>query len=417
MQMSNGLFRENAVKHQSAKLDGEVNIAQPLSSQILLLSLLIVVVLLAFFLFNADFNRKETVQGYLKPQSGLTKVLSPRAGIIKQILVENGQDVEKGQALMLLQSTTLLADGRSLSQLLHVEVVEQINSVAARKLELAEQQNIRRDSYEKQIAFHKQEVVENDKQQQILTTRFSLQQSQLSRLRVLAQNGAVTRSEIQAQEDAVLSLQQQLSALSSQRQQLLQQINQVSSQLEQLPSENLQQLALLDAEHSRLLQRQSEVASSDELLIVATNAGRITNLRHSIGQSISAQVPVATILPKDMPLKAVLLVPTRAFGFVEKGQQTRLRFDAFPHQRFGLFGGQIVEVARHIVLPGELVLPVNIQEPVYPVEVALSTQAVKAYGKSMNLQSGMLLNADIVLEQRSLISWLFEPITSLKGRL
>jgi hypothetical protein len=33
------------------------------------------------------------------------------------------------------------------------------------------------------------------------------------------------------------------------------------------------------------------------------------------------------------------------------------------------------------------------------------------------LSSGMLLSADIVLEQRNLMAWLFEPILSLKGRL
>ena len=62
-------------------------------------------------------------------------------------------------------------------------------------------------------------------------------------------------------------------------------------------------------------------------------------------------------------------------------------------------------------------MPAALQEPVYRVQVALGQQAIRAYGTTVPLQSGMLLSADIVLEQRSLISWLLEPILSLKGRL
>ncbi|WP_334021666.1 hypothetical protein [Alteromonas sp. S015] len=62
-------------------------------------------------------------------------------------------------------------------------------------------------------------------------------------------------------------------------------------------------------------------------------------------------------------------------------------------------------------------MPVNIQEPVYRVEVALSTQEIRAYCNSVPLQPGMLLSADVVLEQRSLLHWLFEPILSLKGHV
>ena len=60
---------------------------------------------------------------------------------------------------------------------------------------------------------------------------------------------------------------------------------------------------------------------------------------------------------------------------------------------------------------------VAVQEPVYRVEVQLESQQIRAFNNNVPLQSGMLLSADIVLEQRSLMVWLFEPILSLKGRL
>ena len=44
-------------------------------------------------------------------------------------------------------------------------------------------------------------------------------------------------------------------------------------------------------------------------------------------------------------------------------------------------------------------------------------QAVAALGQEYPLRSGMLVNADILLEKRSLLEWIFEPVIQLRGRL
>ncbi|SEA43831.1 HlyD family efflux transporter periplasmic adaptor subunit [Alkalimonas amylolytica] len=271
------LFRVNAVKQQAAKLDGDVIIAQPLSSSVLTIALLLLVSILITFLALSSFHRKETVAGYLKPDLGLAKISSPRPGIVSQLFVEGGQQVDAG--------------------------------------------------------------------------------------------------------------------------------------------------APLDTDRSQLEQQKVELDARGQLLITAPISGRITNLVADIGASLTSQLPFLTILPENAELRAVLLVPTRAYGFVQPGQDTRIRFDAFPYQRFGLYDGEVIRTAQAIVLPGEVDMPVAVQEPVYRVEVALAAQEIRAYGNSVPLQSGMLLSADIVLEQRSRSfqqtrsSWLFEPILSLKGQL
>ena len=40
-----------------------------------------------------------------------------------------------------------------------------------------------------------------------------------------------------------------------------------------------------------------------------------------------------------------------------------------------------------------------------------------ALGKEIPLRPGMLVNADILLERRTLLEWLFEPVLQLRGRL
>ena len=124
-----------------------------------------------------------------------------------------------------------------------------------------------------------------------------------------------------------------------------------------------------------------------------------------------------TILPIDAEFKAELFIPTRAIGFIETGQTVLLRYNAFPYQRYGLYEGTIDNVSEVILSPEELHVPVKLEEPAYRVSVTLNKQEISAYGKQFNLQAGMLLEASIVLEGRSLGEWLLAPIYSLRGRV
>jgi membrane fusion protein len=59
---------------------------------------------------------------------------------------------------------------------------------------------------------------------------------------------------------------------------------------------------------------------------------------------------------------------------------------------------------------------VHPREPSYRVAVRLDRASVTAFGREIALQPDMTVRADIVLERRTLIEWLLEPLLSLKGR-
>ena len=59
----------------------------------------------------------------------------------------------------------------------------------------------------------------------------------------------------------------------------------------------------------------------------------------------------------------------------------------------------------------------NVGEPLYRITVALDQQAVSAYGQTQPLVAGMQLEADVLLDRRRLIEWLFEPVLGIAGRV
>ncbi len=145
-------------------------------------------------------------------------------------------------------------------------------------------------------------------------------------------------------------------------------------------------------------------------------SGRLTNVMVKQGERVEPDKLLFSLLPAGSKLEAVILVPTRAFGFIKKGQQTNLRFQAFPYQRYGNYKGTIELISKAVLLPNEYQLTLNVNEPVYKVVVKLSQQSVIAYGNNIPLQSGMLFDADIYLDTRTLFAWLLDPILTLQGR-
>jgi membrane fusion protein len=95
----------------------------------------------------------------------------------------------------------------------------------------------------------------------------------------------------------------------------------------------------------------------------------------------------------------------------------RLMIDAFPYQRFGAYGGTVDVVSQAVLAPNEVFGHVPVKEPSYRVTVRLDRQTIDAFGRQVPLQPDMTVQADIVLEERSLVAWLLEPILSVRGRM
>jgi len=149
-------------------------------------------------------------------------------------------------------------------------------------------------------------------------------------------------------------------------------------------------------------------------VIKAPTSGRVSTLQATVGQIADPKHMQLEIIPVDAQLQAELFFPTRAFGFVRPGQQVRLLYDAFPYQKFGAYRGSVTELSHAILSGNETKGPITLKEPAYRVTVALERPDIDAYGRKMPLQPDMLLKADVILEQRSLLRWLLDPVLSAR---
>lgn len=414
---SESLFRPEAVKQQGVKLDGDVIIAQPIKATVLVIGLVLTILLALLFLSQSSFNRKETVSGYLKPDLGVARIAPQRNGTIVTLFVEDGQAVKAGQKLALISSDEYLEQGNNLSSQLLGALEQQRTNLMFRLSEYEISHRQQKAALESRLSNLKSQLSEIKSQQVVMAERFKLNEQKLKNYQHLRELGHISTTELNNLRELVLTMQQQQKDLQINYQAQQGQFIQLQAQYDALPNEYEQQKVQISTELAKLSQQKTEMSARSEVLLTAPVAGRVTNLVAELGSMALAGKSLLTIVPDNSTLYAVLLVPTRAFGFIQPGQQTRMRYEAFPYQRFGLYNGEIVQYSKSVLLPNEVNMPIPVNEPVYQVHVKLDSQAVKAYGSEVQLQSGMLLSADIVLEQRSLLNWLFEPILSLRGRL
>lgn len=416
--MTTFLFRQEAVDHQRDRLFGEVLLIQPLSLRLLTLSLCTFVMAVLLYLYFGTYARKESVQGHLVPNAGVIRVYAPRPGIIRQVLVEEGASVEAGQPLFVINGDSYLEDGRSLEQLLLDEYQHKQNLLKDQLERLPLTYQRRQVDLQREAEALTEDHQWLARQKATLTEHLELIDHQLTSIRQLHSQHLASESDVQGLLAQRLALLAELQVLERSLASQMHEQSQIASRNEQLRDDERNQKQTLQAELSTLAQQIAELYGRKAYVITAERSGILTALQANEGQDATQGLPLATLLPEGSELAAELLVPTRAIGFIEPGQKINIRYASFPYQKFGLHQGEITGVSNHVLLPDEWRhSPITTNEPMYKVKARINRQDLIAFGQSTPLRPGMTLEADITLDQRTLVQWLLEPLYSLKGRV
>ena len=107
------LYRREALEFGSNQSLGQPTVVQPLSLRVLTVFVLGLCVLAGTFLYFGEYARKTTVVGYLEPERGFVRVFpNSNGGVIRELLVEDGQFVEAGTPLAEVAFPTTLLEGQ-----------------------------------------------------------------------------------------------------------------------------------------------------------------------------------------------------------------------------------------------------------------------------------------------------------------
>ena len=407
------LFRPEAVAARGQQWLGQVQLLRPLALSWLTLGALVAVLTAAAFISLAGYTRKATTSGVLVPDRGLIRLVPSASGVVVERRVVEGQTVQAGDVLFVLALER---------QQLSAEVQERVQrSLDLRRRSLqASAQQLQALSGAQQLALDRRlqalagEMAQMDAELSLQQQRLALARQSLQRLESLQREQFISSAQVQAKSEDLLGVQAAAQALSRQRAALEREREDLLGQRRALPLQADGATASIDRELAVLSREAAEVDAGRQVLVRAPQAGTVSAVLAEPGQSVSPASALASLVPAGALLQAHLYAPSSAVGFVRAGQGVRMRYEAFPYQKYGLFAGTVVQVSRTPLAASEVaalaLAPAGgAAQPLFRITVALE-EAGPSGAPALPLVVGMRLSADVLLERRRLVEWLFEPL-------
>lgn len=410
------LFRPEAVAYATRRLDGEVLVPARLSVWAVLGVVTAILALGTWFAATATYARKETVVGVLSPEAGVVRAVAPRTGVVSELLVSTGDVVERNTPLARLgmpERSNDDGEAAVLSRTLAAQRRAHVDSLAA-TIRLSGLDAAR---LEERRASLRREAESVRKQMRRQAYRVSGAARDLRRTAELVDKGHLSRSDRDAAAAVVVDARLALSALTRDAEDLEREMSDVAGRIHAIPAAVAAAQAEMEGAVAGLDERIARLSMEMEQLVASPIAGRIDAVAVRAGQSVTSGSAIAVVVPVGEDLVADLYVPSRAVAFVAPGQPLRLKYEAFPFQRYGAQDGVVADVSGTVLSPEEAGWTgIGLEEPVFRVRGRLGAQSLSAYGTGVPLRAGMRLTADIVVDHRTLLEWLLDPLYAVGRR-
>jgi membrane fusion protein len=415
------LFRPQSVAAKQDETFGPVSLASPLAHSIWVTAALLAATTIVMWLVFGHYTRRERVSGILVPHAGLVRLTARSPGAVSAVLVSEGDTVEIGQVLLRISgersSQALGATGAGVADSLRL----QDRALNAEEKGLEDLTSRQVDALRQSEVLLVQQLGQFSKQLELTHQQSSGYVALLERIRPLVKKGYVSQLQIQQQEAQAIDSKSEIETLLRQKAETARQLADVRSQLAQVPATSENRRNELRRQRAQLKQQVFENEAGRLSNVVATSTGIVSSLLAGAGQNVNVGEPLLSIVPASSPLEAQLLVPSSAVGFVHVGGSVRLHYVAFPYQKFGIQNGRVSQVSKSALSPNEVAAiggtSSHDDNPQYRIRVALDRQTVPAYGKEERLLPGMAVEADLMLDRRTLLEWLLEPLFGARQRL
>lgn len=410
------LFRPEAVAHATRRLDGEILLSARLSVWAVLGVVAAILALGIWFAATATYARKETVVGVLSPEAGVVRAVAPRTGVVTELLVSTGDVVDRTTPLARIgmpERSNDDGEAAVLARTLAAQRRAHVDGLAA----TIRRSDLDAERLEERGASLRREAESVRTQMRRQAYRVMVATRNLRRTSELVGNGHLSRSDRDAAAAVLVDARHALSALRRDAEGLEREMADVAARIHAIPATVAAARAETEGAVAGLDERIARLSMEMERVVVSPIAGRIDALAVRIGQSVTSGSAIAVVVPAGEELVADLFVPSRAVAFIAPGQPLRLKYEAFPFQRYGAQDGVVADVAGAVLSPEEAGWPgLGVAEPVFRVRGRLAAQSLSAYGTGVPLRAGMRLTADIVVDRRTLLEWLLDPLYAVGRR-
>jgi membrane fusion protein, epimerase transport system len=365
-------------------------------------------------------------------------------GIVREVLVRDGQHVKQGAPLLVLGDVSVDADRNRLNYRVLTERASQARLEAEQAVaraivfppdvadaaksdsrlagQIAKERALfdaRRDALTGQVRLLQtqrekvtQEIVALRAQIAQALESMTFQKTELETNRRLLKDGFISATRIAQLEGAVadygVKLEERRSELARAEQRIVDADLRIRSLEGDYRQQASDQLKVTTARLSEIEQEQRKSMDAwSRQVIAAPVSGEVIGLKYaSAGAVIPPRETIADIVPDDSRLVTEARIHTEDINRIHRGQPADIRFTAFKYRTTRLVHGKVIYVSADRLVDRAT----NV--PYFQVQVEADAASLEEAG-GLKLLAGMPAEIYIVGEERTPLQYLMEPVTQV----
>lgn len=404
-----------------------------------LTSIVVAIALFALWAWLAPLHGAIVSVGQVKAAHNRKLVQHTDGGIVKRILVANGDAVAEGQPLLELEDVKIDANLQLIQELMVFETVKRERLDAEQQLserfvldasqrerfpalsEKAYQRELkifrtRRGLLDEQVASYRRQLEAITQEQAALRQQAEasghaarLARDELGLNEGLVKEKFISRARLIALERAVAEYGAKQGEHEAALAQSEQRKNDIGLRIVAIRAE-YQRLAAEEHKesHARLVQMREQLRPAEDAArrkhVVAPVAGKVVGLRlNAPGEVAPPREPLMEIVPAGEALIVEARAGVDAIRHLHPGQEADLRFTTFNARTTPLVKGKLIYVSADATVDKDGM-------PFYVIQIEPVASSLKSAGIPA-LQPGMAAEVYVLLEARTVVDYLFAPIT------
>ena len=396
----------------------------------------------AFFIWAGASEIEEITHGsgQVVPTQEIQVVQSLEGGILSELLVREGEKVEKGQILLKVSDVAFASEERGTeARSLALQAKKARLEAEAKGTKFVIPQEITEKfpdiaRNEEALYISRQQELKNAKS--ILDNKISSAQAGLAEVRAkinrLAESRRLLNQELTITKEMVrkkavpkleeIRLNRELSNISGQIREASEKKNGLEAELrgarreredheDKFKSQVLGELNDIESQVSQLSESLTAMSDRVSRREVRSPVDGIVNKisLKTIGGIIEPAMQLVEVVPLDDNLKIMARVAPQEIAFLRPGQEVNIKISAYDSQRYGSLKGKLIRIGANSVTDSEG----NI---FFEIEVRADQNYLGTEEKPLPITPGMVAETEIITGERTILSYLAKPVLRARDK-
>ena len=392
-------------------------------ADIILYTSLLFWIIMFLWSYFATLEEVTRGQGRVIASSKIQVIQNLEGGIVKEILVQTGDEVTQSQPLIKLDATrfkadlaamqqnraaleaniaTLTAESQGVAPVFDANFTNSYANLVARELELHQSRML---TQRESIEVLEQRLQRLQAQSNAASENFGLIQQEQDIVAPLVEKGVESQMEL-------IRLKQRLNEAQSNIFQIDAEIEATNAQLKAEQSSFIEQarekLQLAKTEYNALIETIPTLEDRLERTLVRASMNAVVNrlLVNTIGGVVQPGSPMVELVPIDDELVVEVEISPKDIAYVIPGQRASIKLTAFDFAKFGALEGKVTKISADSISKEDGSIW-------YLCQVSVPVDTMTTLGKTIKIQTGMVAQVDIISGEKTVLQYLLQPVTKI----